>query len=172
MILDKNEILLEVNRGALVISPFEKGNVGECSVDLRLGNEFRVFKKQAKQVVVSEEPYLWEKQTKLKILKKNEKMILNPGELVLGITLEKIVMPQYLCGWIQGRSRFARMGLLVHVSSSLIQPGVNNKQVLEIVNLSPNKIVLVPGLKICQVVFQQLTGPQKHSGIFSKQDKI
>jgi len=171
MILSKNEILAEIRKGALKITPFEKVNVGECSVDLRLGKEFRIFNKQ-KPFTITEEPFLWEKQTKKIILKKKEKLTLKPGQLVLGLTLEKIKMPDYLCGSIQGRSRFARMGLLVHISSSLIQPGVENKQVLEIVNLSPTEIHLTPGLRICQVVFQEITSKQKHKGIFSRQTQI
>lgn len=172
MILDKDELFAELGRGTLKITPLDKSSVGECSVDLRLGNEFRVFKKQNKPVLVTEEPFLWKKQTKEVVLKKGESIILKPNELILGITLEKILMPPYLCGLIEGRSRFARLGLLVHVSSSLIQPGVENRQVLEIVNLSQTKLKLTPGLKICQVVFQQLTAPQRHKDVFSTQDDI
>jgi len=171
MILSKKEILAEIKKGNLEITPFEKKNVGECSVDLRLGNEFRLFTNK-KPLTITEEPFLWEKQTKRVVLKKNEKITLKPNQLMLGLTLEKIKMPSYLCGSIQGRSRFARMGLLVHVSSSLIQPGVENKQVLEIVNLSPTEIRLTPGLRICQVVFHEITSKQTHNGIFSRQTRI
>lgn len=171
MILSKPEILAEIQKGNLKITPFEKANVGECSVDLRLGNEFRVFSKQ-KPLKITEEPFLWQKQTKKLVLKKNQTITLKPNQLLLGITLEKIKMPKHLCGFIEGRSRFARMGLMVHVSSGLIQPGVENKQVLEIVNLSPSEVTLTPGLRICQVVFEQLTSEQRNTSIFSRQTNI
>ncbi|MEM4255505.1 MAG: dCTP deaminase [Candidatus Norongarragalinales archaeon] len=172
MILDKTMILKEITKGELKITPFERQNVGECSVDLTLSNEFRVFKKKKKHLKITEKPFLWEEQTKKIVLKRGELLVLKPNALVLGLTGEKIKMPPYLCGWLQGRSRLARMGLLVHVSSSLIQPGVENRQVLEIANLSPSKIALKPGLKICQVIFEQITGRQKHAGVFARQTRI
>jgi len=90
---------------------------------------------------------------------------------VLGVTKEKLGLSNGLCGWIQGRSRIARMGVMVHVSSSLIQPGVDNRQVLEIINLSPNPIVLRPGVKVCQIVFEELSSEAEYAGDFAKQTK-
>lgn len=171
MILSKKEILAEIRKGALQIAPFSKNNVGECSVDLRLSNEFRIFTKR-KTLEITEEPFLWEKLSKKVVLNGNQRLVLKPKQLALGLTVEKIKMPRYLCGFIEGRSRIARVGLLVHVSSGLIQPGVENNQVLEIVNLSPSNISLTPGLKVCQVVFEQITSPQKHAGVFSRQTGI
>jgi len=81
-----------------------------------------------------------------------------PGQLVLGITRERITLSNRVMGWISGRSRFARVGILVHVSSNLIQPGVSNHQILEIVNLSPRPIRLWPGVRIAQVVFEEVRG--------------
>ena len=40
-----------------------------------------------------------------KILIKS-KYIIKPGELVLGITVEKITLPGNICGWLNSRSRF------------------------------------------------------------------
>lgn len=172
MILGKKEILEEIRKGKLKITPFVERKIGECSVDLTLGNEFRILKKQKNTIKVTENSFLNEKQTKRIVLKKNERITLKPNELVLGITNETIRMPPYLCGWIQGRSRFARLGLMVHVSSSLIQPGVENKQVLEIVNLSPTRLSLAAGLPVCQVVFEKLSSPERHHGVFARQTKV
>jgi dCTP deaminase len=44
-VLTRQEILKDIGRGTLVIDPFEEGQIGPGSIDLRLGNEFRVFKK-------------------------------------------------------------------------------------------------------------------------------
>ncbi|MFH1056894.1 MAG: dCTP deaminase [Candidatus Micrarchaeota archaeon] len=172
MILSKKEILEEIQKGELKIIPFSDKHVGECSVDLTLGNEFLVLKRQKRPIEAGEGAFLNEGSSEKKVLKNSEGFVLKPKQMVLGITKERLKMPLNLCGWIQGRSRFARIGLLVHVSSSLIQPGVDNKQVLEIVNLSPTNIILTPGLRICQVVFEQLSSPQKHSGVFAKQTSV
>ena len=160
--------MLELRKGALKITPFDEKNVGECSVDLTLGKEFRKLKRM-RVLEVEEKIEMITKHSTKETLTNKQTLTLKPNELILGITEETIKMPEYLCGWIQGRSRFARIGLMVHISSSLIQPGVENRQVLEIVNLSPNALVLRPGLKICQVVFEKLTSPARHRGVFSKQ---
>lgn len=172
MILSRKEILAEVKKGKLKLTPFKRENVGEVSVDLTLGNEFKILKKIVSGIVVTENAFNNDNWTNRKKLKKGEKITLKPGELILGVTEETITLPNYLCGWIQGRSRFARLGLLVHVSSGLIQPGVSNKQVLEIVNLSQSKLHLTPGLKVCQVIFNQISSPEKHTGVFSRQTTV
>lgn len=168
--LSKNEILTTIKKGEIKITPFEKKNVGACSVDLRLGNVFRRFKKNKKMFLVKENLNENDFSDEIK-LKNNEFLTINSGELVLGTTLEKIKLSDNFCGKLDGRSRFARIGLMVHNSSSLVQPGVNNVQVLEIINLSPFTLSLQPGLKICQISFSQLSSPAHYSGKFKHQTK-
>ncbi|MFQ5405899.1 MAG: dCTP deaminase [Candidatus Micrarchaeia archaeon] len=174
MILSKPEILKAVKKGDLAVTPFDKKNVGCCSVDLTLSNEFLLFEgKGHHPLLVHENTYASEefkKHTKKVVLKGGNGILLAPGELVLGQTKERVRLTQNLCAKIEGRSRFARIGLMVHVSSSFVQPGVNNKQVLEIVNFSPFKLVLEPGTKICQLVFGQVKGKAKYGGVFREQD--
>ncbi|NCN03456.1 MAG: dCTP deaminase, partial [Candidatus Pacebacteria bacterium] len=88
---------------------------------------------------------------------------------IIAITKEKITLPGNICGWLEGRSRFARLGLLIHISAGLIQPGVDNHQVLEITNLSPNTLVLYAGERICQLAFQRCEGEAFYKGRFEKQ---
>ena len=98
---------------------------------------------------------------------------LQPGELILAKTLEKIRLAPNICGWIQGRSKYARMGITVHTASSFIQPGSNNHQILEIVNLSPNPMILHSDMRICQIIFEmtakETSKPYSRAGAFSKQ---
>jgi dCTP deaminase len=70
---------------------------------------------------------------------------------------------------LTGRTRFARLGLGVHVTASLVQPGVNNKQVLEIRNMGDSEIILKPGLRICQLVLIRTEGKAKYKGKFQGQ---
>ena len=49
---------------------------------------------------------------------------LAPGETIHGITRERITLPGDIGGWLEGRSRFARLGLMIHVTSGFVQPGV------------------------------------------------
>ncbi|MCD6547809.1 MAG: dCTP deaminase [Nanoarchaeota archaeon] len=164
MILTRNEILKLVKSGELKIKPFNEKNVGAGSIDLSLDNKFRIFK--GNQKVKISEKVDYKKFTKLI---KAEKIVLKPGEIVLGITREKIKLPTNICGWLQGRSRFARLGLVVHVTASFVQPGSENKQVLEIINLSPNEIEIHAGDKICQLILEKTIGRAKFKGKFVNQ---
>jgi len=62
-------------------------------------------------------------------------------------------------GTLEGRSRYARMGLAVHVTSALVQPGSDNHQVLEIVNFAPFPVTIREGMRISQIVFSKLDSP-------------
>jgi len=130
---------------------------------------FRILKKTARPVVVGEKTSSADYSGMVVVGKQG--LIIKPGEVVLGVTKEKISLSSGLCARIDGRTRFARLGLLVHLSSSLVQPGVNNVQVLEIMNASPNELVLKPGLKICQLVFEELKGTAVYGGAFRYQTK-
>lgn len=44
-ILASGEILKEIKTGNIEITPFDKSQVGPASIDLRLGNEFSMFKR-------------------------------------------------------------------------------------------------------------------------------
>src|SRR3990172_1007368 len=104
-ILTRDEILKEIAAGRILIEPFDPTCVGPASVDLHLGNEFRVFRK-ARAIIRVEEDTDYESITE-KIVA-NDGMILMPGETVLGLTRERITLAPSLCGWLEGRSRFAR----------------------------------------------------------------
>ena len=167
MILTKNEILKEIKCGKIKITPFDKKTVGPASIDLSLGSFIRVFKENDKKVLVSEN-LDYKKLTYLVGIKKG--YILKPKELVLGITKEKITLPENICGWLSSRSRFARMGLTSHITAPFIAPGVSNKQVLEIYNAGPNNLVISSGVKICQLVLQKCIGSAKYNGKFKNQE--
>ncbi|MBT7903731.1 dCTP deaminase [Candidatus Woesearchaeota archaeon] len=167
MILTKTEILKEIKSKRIKITPFKNLNLGPASYDLTLADEFRVFKKNVDFFEVTNEAD-FHRVTK-KITAKN--YMLMPGEMILGITREKISIPEDMCGWLQGRSRFARVGLTVHITASFMQPGINNKQVLEIFNAGPIPLKLCVGTKVCQLIFQRCEGKAKYKGRFHKQIK-
>jgi dCTP deaminase len=89
-------------------------------------------------------------------MKKAAEITLKPGELCLGKTLERLTLPKDIMGKLEGRSRYARMGVIIHLTSALVQPGSDNRQVLEIVNLAPFPIRLHAGMRVSQVVFEML----------------
>ncbi|MDP3985740.1 MAG: dCTP deaminase [bacterium] len=165
-ILAKSALLKEIKANRIKINPFRAANMGPASYDLTLGNEFRIFKKQH---------YIYEATEKsdyrevTELIKTNKPFTLMPGELVHAITQEIIILPNDICGWLQGRSRFARLGLLVHITAAFMQPGINNRQVLELFNASPFPLSIRPGLRICQFIFQRCEGQGTYRGRFQNQ---
>lgn len=168
MILTRDDILKEMKKGRIKIEPFSKDQVGPASIDLSLGNEFRVFKKWKTAPVSEDVDY--KKFTKL--IKVDTYRTLAPEDFILGLTKEKLTLPDNICGWLTGRTRFARLGLSIHITASFIQPGVSNKQVLEIKNVSKLQLILCPGTRVCQVILMKTTGRSKYEGKFAKQESL
>jgi len=166
IILTEKDILKEVKAKRLKISPFLQRNLGPGSYDLTLDKEFRFFKKRNKALVVDEAVDY--KQVTTRVVAEKG-IIIQPGELVLGITKERISLPDDVCGWLQGRTRFARLGLMIHITASYLQPGIDNRQVLEMFNASPDPMLVKPGTKVCQIIFERCEGKAKYSGKFKSQ---
>ncbi|SRR5260221_6632006 len=166
MLLAKDAIIRELEKETIVIHPqLDSSQIREASVDLRLGNTFRVFKKTEEAIPITEDSDY--KNYTQEVIR--DTFLLYPQATVLGVTMEKITLPSDICAWIEGRSRFARLGLLIHISAGLIQPGISNHQVLEITNLGPNVLELHAGEKVCQLVFQRVEGNAVYSGRFATQ---
>ena len=164
-VLTKNAILKEIKNGNIKIEPFSEDNIGPGSVDLTLDNKFRKFKKSIKVYDINEELDY----KKLTTLKKADSIVVKPGETILGITKEKITLASNICGWLQGRSKYARAGLLVHISAPFMQPGISNRQVLEISNMGHMPLRVCAGEKVCQFVFERTIGRAKYKGRFIDQ---
>lgn len=169
-VLTRNKILAEIKKGNIKIKPFSKDQIGPASIDLHLGNRFRVFKREGQvfHVGPKKEVQIEEITVPAKI-KREGYLLIRPGETILGITKEKITLSPNLCAWLEGRSRFARIGLGVHVTSGFIQPGVVNHQVMEITNVGPNPIALYPGTRLCQLVIERCEGSARYKGRFKDQ---
>ncbi len=169
MILSDVDIKNEIANKNLVFSPkLKPEQIGGSSVDLTLDSQFWTFKKS----VISKKVIDLKKDTAQNCFDEHRWnfVILEPGALILGITKEKIKLASHIMGTLEGRSRYARMGLAVHVTSALIQAGAHNRQVLEIVNMGPKPIRMYAGMRISQVVFCYLNSPT--SKAYSRFGKI
>jgi dCTP deaminase len=163
--LTRKEIIKEIKKGNIKIEPLIIENIGPGSVDLTLGNKFRIFRKMKKIYDVDNNADY----NKITKLIKSDSIVIKPRDTVLGITREKITLAPNICGWLEGRSRFARLGLMVHISASFMQPGISNYQVLEISNMGRVPLRLHTGTKICQFIFQKTIGKAKYKGKFVNQ---
>jgi dCTP deaminase len=167
-ILTHDEIIRRVQTGDIGIDPFEERSVGPASVDLHLAGQFRVFKRVREIFHVTEEA-AYEDVSEVIDVADSDYFVLMPGETCHGLTRERIRLPDNLCGWLQGRSRFARLGLMVHITAAFIQPGINNHQALEINNAGPMPLALRPGIALCQFIFEECEGQARYNGRYSRQ---
>ena len=148
----------------LDITPFVADNIEPASVDLRLGDDFkRVFKEYSpkERVTVSldegNSSAIGHRQIE------ERPVILEPGELILATTKEKIHMPDDLTAKVLGRSSLGRLGVSVHQTAGFIDPGFVGEITLELSNSGPIPVELTDGLRVCQIVFSALNKPAKNS---------
>jgi dCTP deaminase len=167
-VLGREAILAAIESGSISITPFSPGLVGPASVDLTLANSFRVFQKVHQVIEVHEHTDYRELTEKIEVAEGRHLLIM-PGETILGITRERVRLGPGLCGWLEGRSRFARLGLMVHISAPFMGPAIDSQQVLEMSNFGPAPLAVFPGLPICQFVFQRLEGNERYDGRFAGQ---
>jgi len=90
-----------------------------------------------------------------------ESYVLQPGELLLGRTYEEFSIPKGFAGKMSGRSSYSRIGLMVHCGADFMNPGWRGHQPLQLVNLSPRPIRIMPLLPVVQLSFVHVA---EHSG--------
>lgn len=84
---------------------------------------------------------------------------LKPGEFALASTIERVRIPTDLVAQVNGKSSWARQGLIVHTVAGFIDPGFKGTVTLELKNVSSGPLRLPLETPICQLVFTQLTSP-------------
>lgn len=169
-ILIGREITKALKNKSIIIDPLEASQIGPGSIDLTLGNDFRIFKKTTRVYHIKNDSR-FQDITRDVHVKDGGSITIKPGEMILGITREKITLADNISGRLEGRSRFARFGLAVHVTAGFMHPGISNHQVLEIVNLGHGPLALYPGTRICQFVFEKCDGHARYQGRFVEQVK-
>lgn len=174
----------------LEIDPFDLDSVQPASVDLTLADDFaRIQHGQfaapiidtAESVVYS--PFKAQTQTTRwtqelpdrKYIRKEitePHVVLRAGEFILGTTVEKVRIPNHLVARVEGKSSLGRIGLAVHITAGYVDPGFEGQITLEIKNNAHVAIVLYPGMKICQLAFEQLATPvaEGYSGRYQNQE--
>lgn len=168
-VLTHDAIWKELDTGRLVVDPIERDQVGPASIDLTLGDEIRIIEPGGELIEIREDAdYL----AHTRVQRLDEPYVLGAGATIHGITRERVDLPPDLCGFLEGRSRFARLGLMIHVTSALVQPGVSNRQVLEMGNIAGHPLRIHAGVRICQLVLMRTEGESRYVGRFRDQDEV
>lgn len=146
MILSGKEIKRKLGK-EILIDPFNERQVGPNSYNLRLHNELLVYedgvldmKKQhaVKKIVIPEEG-----------------LVLEPGKLYLGRTLEYTRTDNHV-PMLEGRSSIGRLGMFIHITAGFGDVGFSGYWTLEIFCVQPIRIY--PGVEVCQIFYHTIEG--------------
>jgi dCTP deaminase len=177
MILSNVSIHEALDKGWLKIDPqpeprFKVDGGPKCpfqtsAVDLRLGPEIAYFKEGIPaQIDLRKGDFnaMFGPLSETRQLTEDQPFVLRPRKLVLGKTLERVSFPLQPAGTVclaarvEGKSSYARCGLLVHFSAPTIHAEFDGTITLELINLGPLDIALYPNMPICQLIIEQVHG--------------
>src|ERR1700749_231564 len=156
-VLSDGTILQLVEDGRIRIDPWDPELVQPASVDLRLGDSFRVFHNYRASFIYLRKPP--ENLTEEVTVADDESFVIQPGEFCLGRTLEWVELPDDIVARIEGKSSLGRLGLIVHATAGFCDPGWKGTLTLELNNLTRVPIKLPPGAPIAQLSFMTLDAP-------------
>ncbi len=163
MILSDRDIKAQIKEGRIVVtSPINdhEKHIFASSMDLRLGKYFKVYEHAKFPVLDPLKMSTFEGLTKMvEITDPNEPFIVHPGDFVLGVTLEKVKLPDDMVARVEGRSSLGRLGIIVHSTAGFIDAGFEGTITLEITNINRMPVALYPGMRVCQLAFETMSSP-------------
>lgn len=158
MVLSDIDIKKYLEQGKIKITPeLPAEQFGSCSVDFRLGHEFSVFEHSRHAFIDLREKTAIQDLMRTITVLPGEAFILQPGEFALAITEEVLELDDDVLGRLEGRSSLGRIGIIVHGTAGLFDPGWTGKATLELSNLGRMPVALYPGMRICSFTFEQLS---------------
>ncbi len=188
MILSNREIQNALDSGRFAIDPEPTPRApaqpgvscpfSTSAVDLTLGDEIAYFRPGlAINIDLRRGKFqdLFAANSEVIRITSQQPFALDPGRLVLGRTHERVSFPiltggTCLAGRIEGKSSYARCGLLVHFTAPTVHSGFSGTITLELINQGPLPILLYPRAPICQLVVEQVDGlPFKNPSRFQNQ---
>ena len=146
MILSGKEIIKQQGKD-IQITPFNLNQVNPNSYNLRLHNEMLVYDED---VLDMKKPNAYHK-----IIIPEEGLVLQPGKLYLGRTVEHTRTDNFV-PMLEGRSSVGRLGLCIHITAGFGDVGFNGFWTLELYCVQPIRIY--PNVEICQIYYHTIDG--------------
>ncbi len=161
MILSDRDIKKALAAGRIKITPQPNLEVqlGSCSIDLHLGNKFRFFKNSSYPFIDLKGDIDVSKIMEELEIENGRPFIMQPGSFALANTVETLELSDDLLGRIEGRSSLGRLGIIVHGTASVFDPGWIGIPTMELGNLGTMPIALYPGMRICSFTFEEVSSP-------------
>jgi len=155
MILSDADIIERLERGDLVIDPITDADqqIQPNGVDIRLWNEFKVAQPQEEEI----DPTKGEGHDFIEAIDvNNDGILIRPGDFVLASSRELVEIPPDLTVQLDGRSSMGRLGITVHITAGRLDAGWRGRITLEMQNVSGSPIRLYPGMRVGQLVFEEM----------------
>ncbi len=161
MIYSDRDIRRLLSEARIVVEPFPDLAVqlGSCSLDLRLSGEFSVFEYNRHPFIDVRDTEQARDVMKTLTVEDDQPFVLHPQTFVLAITQERLELPDDIVARLEGRSSLGRLGIIVHATASVIDPGWRGRIVLELANHGQMPVALYPGMRVCSVTFEPLSSP-------------
>lgn len=154
MYLSDADIKKEIQLNRITISDFDEKRLQPVSYDILLGNKFQVVKNYRTPFVDPVKGVL--PQTHSFEVEDGDEFVLHPGETVLGTSKDLFGSDYYLIQ-LSGKSSLARVGLVVHNTAGIVNPGHFLNITFELYNAAKVPIILRPGMEIAQILFSQIS---------------
>jgi len=163
MILSDRDIKKSIKDGRISVTSPEgdhEKNIHASSMDLRLGKYFKVYEHSKFPVLDPLKMDSFAGLTKLvEITNPEEPFIVHPGDFVLGVTMESVKLGDDIVARVEGRSSIGRLGIIIHSTAGFIDAGFEGTITLEITNINRMPVALYPGMRVCQLAFEEMSSP-------------
>jgi len=161
VVLSDRDIRKHLENGKIRITPTIdlSTQLGSCSVDFRLGTKFRVFEHSRFAYIDLRKGVNVDEIMREVEIGPDESFTLHPGQLVLGMTIESLELAPDLLARLEGRSSLGRLGIIVHGTASVFDPGWIGNPTLELGNVGILPVSLYAGMRICSFTFETLSSP-------------
>lgn len=160
MFLSDVDIKKALKAGSIVLEPYTPSRLQPASYDIRLGNKF-IVNEESKTHIIDPAKKVYPATREI-IVADGDEFVLHPGMLVLGTSKEYFGSDEYLIQ-VGGKSSLARVGLMIHNTAGIINPGHFLCVTLELSNQNNVPIIIRPGMDIAQLTFSKLTSPTESS---------
>ena len=161
MILADRDIKQALDAGRIKITPAPDlaTQLGSVSIDFRLGGTFMVFEHSRHSFIDPRQPQSIGDAMRTIEVAEDDRFIMQPGDFALASTIESLELPDDLLGRLEGRSSIARLGITVHSTAAVFEPGWIGTATMELSNLGRMPVALYPGMRICSFSFEQVSSP-------------
>jgi len=128
-----------------------------ASLDFRLWNTFKLYKK-ARKTVIDSKVWFDPEHIETITLKNWDNFILHPWDFILWVSMERIKVPYDLVVRCEWRSSIWRLWVIIHSTAWFVDPWFNGTITLEMTNINELPVALYVWMRIWQFAFETILG--------------